>query len=257
LTSRGTAAKQRQSAKVYAVVSGSFNRFLPQIQETIGELSKLGIKVLSPKVSKPVSQTGGFVMLEKDTGTPRAIETKHLQAIAKSDFLYVVNPGGYIGNSVALEIGYALSKGVPVYSSERPKDKVIGSFLVSGIPLSRLKNRMSRQKNKLGKILLKSSPTLVDLQEYVAKIVRARDFSEEGLTDVALLLVEEVGELAKAIRLRTGLKLTVESLEETKSLEAELADCLVYLLDLANLSNIDLERALRAKEALNDQRKWS
>jgi len=257
LTSREAVAKRRQSTKVYAVVSGSFNRFLPQIQEAIGELSNLGIKVLSPKVSKPVSQIGGFVMLEKDKGTPGAIETKHLQAIAKSDFLYVVNPEGYIGDSVALEIGYALSKGVPVYSSERPKDKVIGSFLVSGIPLSRLKNRIARQKNKLGKILLKASPTLVDLQEYVAKIVRARDFSEEGLTDVALLLVEEIGELAKAIRLRTGLKLAAENLEGIKSLEAELADCLVYLLDLANLSNVDLERALRAKEAFNAERKWS
>lgn len=256
LTSRGLTGKLRQRVKIYAVVSGSFKRFLPQIQEAVNELSSLGINVISPKINRPVSQIGGFVMLEEDKGTPGDIEGKHLEAIAKSDFLYIVNPEGYIGESVALEIGYALSRGVPVYSSEHPRDEVFSSFLVSGVPLSHLKRRIAKWKNKLAKVTLKPSPTLADLQDYVAKIVKARGFSEEGLTDVALLLVEEVGELAKAIRFKTGLKLAAESLERVKSLDSELADCLVYLLDLANLSNVDLEQALRAKEAINAQKKW-
>lgn len=242
--------------EVYAVVSGSFNRFLPQIQDAVRELSKLDVTVLSPEVGRPVSEIGGFVMLEKDKGTPPEIEREHLQAIAKSDFLYIVNPEGYIGTSVALEMGYALSKGVPIYSSERPKDEVFSSFLVSGIPLSELRNRIARWKSKRAKTPLKPSPTIADLQKFVENMVKTRGFSEEGLTDVALLLVEEVGELARAIRFKTGLKVPVERLKSVKSLESELADCLVYLLDLANLANIDLEQAFRAKECLNAQRKW-
>lgn len=256
LTNRRSARKPRRGMEIYATVSGSFNRFLPQIQETVIELSNLGITVLSPRISRPVSQIGGFVMLEKDKGMPGEIERNHLKAISKSDFLYIVNPEGYVGRSVALEIGLALSKGIPIYSAEPPKDEVFSTFLVPGIPLSHLKNRITRLKNKRAKIPLKPSPTLTELQKYVADIVKTRGFSEESLTDVALLLVEEVGELARAIRVETGLKLPLERLKSVKSLDSELADCLVYLIDLANLSNIDLEQALREKEALNAQRKW-
>lgn len=256
MASHGSQGKPKERIKIDAVVSGSFNRFLPQIQEAVTELLRLGINVISPKGSRPVSQIGGFVMLEKDRGTPGEIERKHLEAITRSDFLYIVNPEGYIGESVALEIGYALSKGIPVYASERPRDEVFSSFLVPGVPLSHLKSRIAKRKNRLAKVTLKPSPTLVDLQDYVAKLVKTRGFAEEGLTDVALLLVEEVGELAKAIRFKTGLKLAAESLESIKPLDSELSDCLVYLLDLANLSNVDLEKALRKKEAINAQKKW-
>lgn len=243
--------------EIYAVVSGSFNRFLPQIQEAVSKLSSLGINVLSPKESRPVSHINGFVMLERDKGSPGEVERKHLEAITKSDFLYVVNPKGYIGESVAFEIGYALSKGIPIYSSEMPKDKVFSSFIISSIlPNQELKNLIVKRKRERAIVPLKPSPTLADLQDYVAKIVKIRGFSEESLTDVALLLVEEVGELAKAIRYKTGLKVAMENLDSSLSIEAELADCLVYVLDLANLSNVDLEHALREKEALNVKKKW-
>jgi DNA-binding NarL/FixJ family response regulator len=88
-------------------------------------------------------------------------------------------------------------------------------------------------------------------------MVKGRGFSEEGLTDVALLLVEEVGELVKAIRLQTGLKVGEGDLERRKSIELELADCLVYLLDLVILADINLEDALREKDALNARKKWA
>ena len=75
--------------------------------------------------------------------------------------------------------------------------------------------------------------------------------------DVALLLVEEVGELAKAIRVETGLKVAPNDVRRLPSLRLELADCLVYLTDLANLADISLEDALREKEALNAGRRWA
>jgi NTP pyrophosphatase (non-canonical NTP hydrolase) len=40
------------------------------------------------------------------------------------------------------------------------------------------------------------------------------------------------------------------------SLKEEFADVLSYLLDLANCFQIDLEHAFRAKEQLNQSRKW-
>jgi NTP pyrophosphatase (non-canonical NTP hydrolase) len=57
-------------------------------------------------------------------------------------------------------------------------------------------------------------------------MVRLRGFDQETLWDVVLLLVEEVGELAKAVRKRSGLKIAATDPEAHKSVALELADCL-------------------------------
>ena len=242
--------------EIYATVSGSFNKFLQQIEGAVNSISALGIIVLSPTTTKEVRRSNGFVTLEGDRGSPGQIETQHLQAIARSDFLYIVNPEGYIGDSVAFEVGYALSKGIPVYASAPPSDLVISSFINHGTSLAEIKKRIKEKKRRDVKLQLKDSPSLTDLQEYMSWMVKHRGFSEEGLTEVALLLVEEVGELAKAIRFDQGLKVTSDSISRIKQIGSELADCLVYLLNLANLSNVNLEKALREKEATNGERKW-
>jgi DNA-binding CsgD family transcriptional regulator/NTP pyrophosphatase (non-canonical NTP hydrolase) len=219
-------------------------------------LTKLGITVLSPKSLTPVLEVNGFVILEKDKGSPGQIEWKHLLAIGRSDFLYVVNPSGFIGHSVALEIGYALSKRIPIYSMEDASDEAFRGLLKSDVSLEKIKSHILRKKKSLNKTLLKASPTLVDLQNYVAEMVRTRGFSAEELNHVVLLLIEEVGELAKTIRLETGIKLDKEHRGKGTFMDFELADCLIYLLDLANIANINLEDALREKEILNSKRSW-
>lgn len=242
--------------EIYAVVSGSFNRFFPEVQETVGSMIGLGITVLSPRITKHVNIHSGFVMLEGDKGSPGQIEKRHLHAISKSDFLYIVNPEGYIGESVALEVGYALSKGVPVYALNKPREEVFSSFISSGLSLAEIKEHVHKKKRRLKSLHLKDSPTFGDIQKYVSTMVKERGFSEEGLIEVALLLFEEVGELAKAIRFDQGLKLKRESIRRIKSIDYELVDCLIYLFDLANLANVDLEKALREKEAINSRKRW-
>lgn len=251
-SSRGSTSEM----EIFAVVSGSFNKFLPQIQEVANTMVVLGINVLSPKTFRAVGTLDGFVILEGEKGSPARIERQHLRAIGKSDFLYVVNPEGYIGESVALEIGYALSKGIPIYALAPPREAVFLSLINFDLPLAEIKELVANRKKKLAKLALKRSPTLADLQKYVSAIVKKRGFSEEDLVDVALLLMEEVGELAKVIRFEQGLKLSSEAIQHIKSIDSELADCLIYLLDLANLANVDLEKALREKEAVNAQKKW-
>lgn len=255
VTGKSLSMSGRHNRGIFAVVSGSFRRFLPQIQGAIAELNRLNVTVLSPEAGKPVTDINGFVVLDKDKGSPGQIEKKHLSAISRSDFLYVVNPDGNIGPSVALEIGYAASYHVPVYSSNEATDEVFRNLLVSGVPLSMIKRRAVRLKDST-ECILKPAPTLDDLQAFVSTTVKCRGFSEEDLVHVALLLVEEIGELARAIRVETGLKVEQKELRDRKSLRLELADCLIYLTDLANLANISLEDALREKEAVNAGRKW-
>jgi len=47
-----------------------------------------------------------------------------------------------------------------------------------------------------------------------------------------------------------------ENLKDAQSFSDELADVMLYLLQLASLSGVDLEKAVQAKLEKNYQRKW-
>lgn len=100
---------------------------------------------------------------------------------------------------------------------------------------------------------LPAKPTLKDFQELVSKLVIERGYSRETVPEVLMLLIEEVGELAKAIRKLNGQATHQDS--KVHDVEEELADCLWLLVDLSNRLEIDLEAAFRAKEAKNQNRK--
>lgn len=103
---------------------------------------------------------------------------------------------------------------------------------------------------------LKESPTLADLQQYVADMMEERNFrsDKEYLAKRFMLLVEEVGELAKAARKEAGMKFAENT--QTANAAHEAADVLIVLLGLCNMLDIDLEQAFREKEELNKQRTW-
>lgn len=104
-------------------------------------------------------------------------------------------------------------------------------------------------------ISLPKNPTLADYQTYIRQMVAARGFDKETVPEVFTLLVEEIGELAKAIRKANGQKMDQNSRQHDA--EEEAADVLFLLINLCNLHNIDLEVAFRAKEDRNKQRNWS
>jgi len=242
-----------KNMKISATISGSFNKYFNQIRQKILEFEREGIEVLSPKPSMPICAKDDFVLLESDEGLPQEIELKHLDAISRSDFLYIINPEGYIGKSVALEIGYALTRNIPIYSLEEPKDYLFSFFVKPEKSIQAIKRSIATTQNR---VLPVKPLTLTELQEYVRRIVKERGFEKESITDVLILFVEEVGELSRAIRNLTGLGVDLQHTDSYKSLGEELADCLIYILDLANLAGINLEHALREKEEINLMRKW-
>lgn len=103
-------------------------------------------------------------------------------------------------------------------------------------------------------IHLKENPTLADLQRFVAEACVARGFADETNPERIMLLAEEVGELAKAVRKTTGVRVDPASSKYRVDLEA--VDVLWYVLDICNAYGIDLEKAFREKEELNRQRVW-
>ena len=101
------------------------------------------------------------------------------------------------------------------------------------------------------------NPTLDDLQQWVRDMKAANDWTPTDFRHEAFLLMEEVGELCKAFRkTQTTSYLTASQRGQSDDLAEEMADVLVYLASLANLSNINLASALRAKMDKNRAREW-
>ncbi len=98
------------------------------------------------------------------------------------------------------------------------------------------------------------------LQKYVAEKCKERGFNKAEDLETYLLLTEEIGEMAKAMRKKRKLFTAENDAAERKAQEQlaeEMADVLSYLLELANRFDIDLEKAFRDKEAINDTRSWT
>lgn len=107
---------------------------------------------------------------------------------------------------------------------------------------------------KQSKLFLKEHPMLNDFQQYVRDLIEERGFQEENIPEIFMLLTEEIGEMAKAARKCTGIKTDDNSRKPDLSLE--IADVFMYLLDICNYFDIDLEKAFRDKEEINKKRIW-
>lgn len=104
-------------------------------------------------------------------------------------------------------------------------------------------------------LTLPEKPTLADFQDYVRRMVVARGFDKETVPELFQMLMEECGELAKAARKASGIH--TDDASEKFKVAHELADVFIYLLDIANTFDIDLERAFREKEEVNKTRTWA
>ena len=104
------------------------------------------------------------------------------------------------------------------------------------------------------KLKLKKKPTLKDFQAYIATMARERGFENETIPEMFMLLMEECGEMAKAAR--KSAKIHTDKNSEQFHLDHEVADVFIYLLDICNHFDIDLEQAFRDKEEINKKRTW-
>lgn len=103
-------------------------------------------------------------------------------------------------------------------------------------------------------IPLGQATALDDVQDYVAAMEEERGFSQRDVISQCLLLGEEVGELFKAVRKQQNMRVDPNSL--IGSVEEELADVLIYVCAIANRLSVNLDAALRKKEAINEGRQW-
>lgn len=103
-------------------------------------------------------------------------------------------------------------------------------------------------------LILDTKPNLSHFQRYVKEMEAERGFEHQTVLQKCLMLGEEVGELFKAVRKKEDLKVDLNS--KIGSIDEELADIFIYLCAIANRYNIDLEKAFRQKEKINQTRNW-
>lgn len=104
---------------------------------------------------------------------------------------------------------------------------------------------------------LNESNTLPEIQNYIKEVIRIRGFAGQEIEKTMLLLLEEVGELAKSIRKNaTNMNIDKNKLNHYDTIESEIADVFIVLNSVCNKLNIDLYKALKDKEEENIKRKW-
>ncbi len=96
--------------------------------------------------------------------------------------------------------------------------------------------------------------TLREIQDYIWSMNIERGFDLKNPEKKMLLLTEEVGEVAKAVRKLSGMKFTAST--KRTDLAEEIADVFIVLTGLASLTGVDLTSALLEKEKKNTKRTW-
>ncbi len=107
--------------------------------------------------------------------------------------------------------------------------------------------------------LLQQGRPLADFQKFHIELDRIKGF-ETNLYFNYICLCEEIGELGSELatlwKRHNRPKQGDLSASETAAIGEELADCLAYLLKIANYAGIDLERAYLQKMRRNQVREW-
>jgi hypothetical protein len=117
-----------------ATVSGSFHRHMEAITSAVRELAALSIRVLSPADPRVVAAHGEFLFVASDrVRSVRLVQDRHLESIRAANFLWLVCPDGYVGQSASMEVGFAAAVGVPIFATHPPSDLTLREY-VSTVP---------------------------------------------------------------------------------------------------------------------------
>ena len=113
-----------------ATVSGSFHRHMEAITKAVHELAANSVRVLSPADPRIVAFQGEFLFVASDpVRSVRLVQDRHLDSIRAANFLWLVCPDGYVGQSASMEIGYAVSEEVPIFATHAPTDLTLRQYV--------------------------------------------------------------------------------------------------------------------------------
>jgi len=104
-------------------------RFRSLLAETMASAEAIGLEAVFPNLDYSIAKENlTQEMMQK-------LCRDEFDAIDRSDALYVLNPGGYIGTLVKVEIGYALGRRKPIYFSEPANSPDLDALCSGVIPV--------------------------------------------------------------------------------------------------------------------------
>jgi len=104
-------------------------------------------------------------------------------------------------------------------------------------------------------LLTRDNLAIQDLQVFHKTLDKEKQFDQDIFRNIAYLS-GEIGELVSAIRRLRKANGEAEEVEARNHVGEELADCLAYVVKLANYAEIDLHDAYINKMKRNLKREW-
>lgn len=109
-----------------AVISGSFHRDGAGLRRLFSEVETCGLRILAPLSLEFTDTSTSVVKTRTDENLDIwQLEQLHLRAIREADILFIHAPNGHIGTSTSFEVGYAVSRNIPVVSLVEPIDEML------------------------------------------------------------------------------------------------------------------------------------
>lgn len=190
-------------------VSGSFHRHLHAISLTVLELSDLGIRVLSPADPRIVHCLGEFLFVASDrVRSVRLVQDRHLESIRVADFVWLVAPDGYVGQSAAMEVGFAVANCVPIFSLHRPSDLTLRQYVRT---VNRLQDALdyalSANRPKPRNILIDPHASIERAQGILEQLGRTFEGSRKESVEAASEVYSHCAAVTGLLRLPGGSEL--------------------------------------------------
>ena len=113
------------------VICGS-KRFKPEIREFAKKLKEKGITVYEPYLHEGKEEWSKLSQKYKDF-IALGLTHDHFYKIRMADIVFVYNKDGYSGNSITLEIGYAVALGKPIYALSDKDEELCRKVLFRGV----------------------------------------------------------------------------------------------------------------------------
>jgi len=101
----------------------SSSRFYAEVAKTASALEAKGLSVYTPRLD--FDETKEFIDAQKKN----ELTHEFLRKVAASDSIYIVNPGGYIGMSVAIESGFAYALGKRIVAMDKPSEPAVAALI--------------------------------------------------------------------------------------------------------------------------------
>ena len=119
--------------QLQATVLGSLTAHLQEVTQAARGLRDLGVNVLSPSNGAGVIIAPDVLVVAASGELRQLPIPRDWAAVDASDFVWLVSPGGRVGAAVAMYLGLAVARGVPVLGTVRLTDPVLAGY-VTAVP---------------------------------------------------------------------------------------------------------------------------